>query len=732
MSLAIFHELNQFEETITAIAAYLLVAGQKHPRHILGKPEDHVLDVRSSIRMRVTRHYTAALMTYGLGSDTPELEWAAEWFATPFPKATFDVIDTIEMTRLEGLLSLRPDDPTVYPRLEQLVRQKNDYYFEIDRADHQESTTAVFDTLWALKVLMLARQKNMLNGLISKDEIKASLDRITEIAVYDKDIALALRLQYDLMGALEPRHEDLLKRLIQRSVDYQHVWGINRQDTWERVKTIVEAMEKRQLTPGIIDQQSDTFREIILNLCYVIENLAPLPEQYRDLHEALRQSLQLWWRQFQGEHAPANIRTLFADEYDYLMVMCRTLIAVGALVNEPLSTLCWLPLLRKMSQNFDTPEWEEADNIKKALREWIEIELGEPGMLKLGLSEANVVRIKPGIFNPMDDARDNMLRTSLIVKYGPADEIERERENYNQLPGRIRGSFVSIPDASYTDEKRQRAFVIMQDLNNYQTLFEIYDRLLKPDNPRVGGLLSEFLLNVHRGDGEAIALSRTNHLREIYLLPMMQHLNYITAHMQNRDIVSDDDLTRFYQVEQQLNHLLAGIMQHQQQIPAFPLAYMHGDLHSRNIMIRTQQKSGVARRAEHEFRLIDLESLRLDGDAAHDAGQLVVDLSLLQISGKKNLHRSIYVKLADMQLEIVRSYLTFAEERGDTSFVLRLELAKARALIRIAKGHAKRSALHLNQREYQKALDFITEILHLTEESVEHLRQVYNEICLPV
>lgn len=730
MTLSIFNELQQFEETITAIAAYLLVAGQKHPRHILGKPDDNAADVRSSIRMRVTRHYTAALMTYGLGADTPELDWAAEWFATPFPKSNFDVIDTIEMTRLEGLLDLRPDDPTVYPRLEQLVRQKNDYYFEIDRADHQEAAAAVFDTLWALKVLMVARQKNMLNGLISKDEIKTSLDRITDIAVYDKDIALALRLQYDLMGTLEPRHEELLDRLIKRSLEYKHVWGISRQDTWERVKDIVEAMEKRQLTPGIIDQQSDTFREIILNLCYVIENLAPLADQYEDLQEALRQSLRLWWRQFQGDHAPANIRTLFADEYDYLMVMCRTLIAVGALVSEPLSTLCWLPLLRKMSQNFDAPEWEEAENIKKALREWIEIELGEPDMLKLGLSEANVVRIKPGIFNPMDDSRDNMLRSSLIVKYGPVEEIERERQNYNRLPGRIRGNFVSIPDASYTDQQRQRAFVIMQDLTHYQTLFEIYDRLLKPDNPRIGGLLSEFLLNIHRGDGEPITLSRANHLRELYLLPMMQQLNYISAHMENRDIVSEEDATRFYQIEQKLNHLLAGIMQHQQQIPAFPLAYMHGDLHSRNIMIRTQQKSGISRRTEHEFRLIDLESLRLDGDAAHDAGQLVVDLSLLQISGKKNLHRSIYVKLAEMQLEIMRSYLSFAEERGDTSFRLRLELAKARALIRIAKGHAKRSALHLHQREYQKALDFITEILNLTEESVDHLQQVYSEICV--
>ncbi|HEX2623552.1 MAG TPA: hypothetical protein VHL11_25505, partial [Phototrophicaceae bacterium] len=181
-----------------------------------------------------------------------------------------------------------------------------------------------------------------------------------------------------------------------------------------------------------------------------------------------------------------------------------------------------------------------------------------------------------------------------------------------------------------------------------------------------------------------------------------------------------------------LNHLLAGVMQYQQQIQAFPLAYMHGDLHSRNIMIRTQQKSGIARHADHDFRLIDLESLRPDGDAAHDAGQLIVDLSLLPVTGKKNLHRSIYSKLADLEHELAGAYIGFAEERGDTSFVLRLKLAQARALLRIAKGQAKRSDQHLQRREYQQANYAVSELLNLAEASVDYLSQIYNEICVPV
>jgi hypothetical protein len=409
------------------------------------------------------------------------------------------------------------------------------------------------------------------------------------------------------------------------------------------------------------------------------------------------------------------------------------MVAVGAYVGEPLSAICWLPSLRKMSQTFGNHEWEEAENIKRALREWIDVELSDHQELKLGLSEANVVRIKPGVFNPMDDNKDDLLRTSLIVKYGPVAEIDSERDNYSRLPGRIRGYFVSIPAASYTDQARQLAFVIMQDLNHYQTLFEIYDRLLKPDNPRLGSLLSEFLLNIHRGDGEMPPYSSHNHLRELYLLPMLQHLNYLAAHVQNRDIYSEDHIGRFNHAEAQLSQCIAGVMQYQQQVQRFPVAYMHGDLHSRNIMIRTQQKQGgapgVARPAEFDFKLIDLESLRADGDAAHDAGQLIIDLNLLPLTTKKSLHRSVSGKLADLQHELVQAYLDFAHERGDESFLTRLMLAKARALLRIAKGRAKRTEKHLQRREYQHAQAAIIEILNLTEEAVEHVREAYDAVC---
>jgi hypothetical protein len=48
-----------------------------------------------------------------------------------------------------------------------------------------------------------------------------------------------------------------------------------------------------------------------------------------------------------------------------------------------------------------------------------------------------------------------------------------------------------------------------------------------------------------------------------------------------------------------------------------------------------------------------------------------------------------------MQKQIAQSYAVFAQERGDDTFELRFNLAKARALIRVAKGRAKRNELYL-------------------------------------
>jgi Ecdysteroid kinase-like family len=724
-------QLKNIEETMTSLVAYLMSAPKKHSKHILDAPHE-VAEVRSIPKMRVTQHYTSALLAYGFPSLVPELQRATEWFSTPFPRTKADEIDTLEMIKLEGLLNLRPDDPTVPPRLKQLSEQRENHFFVIPspRDEAQDQNDAIFNSLWALKLFLLARSRGVAGKWITDTEIKTMLFRLVEIAVQDKDLALALRLIYELQNQLNAKCKAPLERLLQHASDCGDLWGISA-SKWERVKDIVHTMQRGIVTPSMIGEEDKTFRDMILNSCYVIENLAPLAPHYPAVAEALNRSIQLWWSQFEGGKAPYVLRSLFSEEYDFLIVLCRTIISVNALLGEPLGARFWISLIREKSQKFMGNDFPELKSIDHALRAWVGIELENIAPLKLGLSEANVVRIRPKLYNPGDEQKTNLLNTSLVVKYGPIEEVENERRNFSQLPSRIQSNFVNIPKESYVSKRRQ-AFVIMEDLSEFFTLFEHFDVLLKADEPRIINRLGEFLMQVHRGENETIAYATHNHLRELYISPLMQHIEYISGRFYNHAQVLDGQLSRFYEIERVLNGQFGKIIQYQHKLERFPLAYMHGDLHSRNIMIKTTQRPGISRKeADLTFKLIDLESVRADGDAAHDAGQLLVDLVLLPLSTKKSVNRQILTKLEWLQDGLGVAYSNFAQERNDATFATRLDLAHARALIRIAKGQTKRSERSLRSRDYALALDLFNEVMGLVERASIWLNRVANALDVP-
>lgn len=728
-----FHTLAEIEDTMTSLASYLLVAPKKHPKQIVGEGDD-TPGSSSTAKIRVTQHYVAAMLAYGMSPNLPELQRIGDWFATPFSTDSHAEINQVEMTRLEGLLNLRPDDPGVYTRIKRLIEQRDaNGYFEIVREDDRDPRP-IFDTLWALKVIMMARQRNVLNGLVSDEVIQYALDQIIEVGLQDKDLALALRLRHELFGELLPEQQGKLLELCEQSRKYGGLWGINYENLWMRVKSIIEAMHNRQLTPRIIDRYERDFREIIINTCYVIENLSEMVDDYPQIEPALKRSVHLWWRQFQGDNAAQILKGLFITEYNFLMVTCRTMVSMRQYLKEPLGAQFWLKPLREMSERkYSADDWQEKESVERALRQWIGIELGEPSDLKLGLSEASVIRLKPTVFNPTDEKRLDLLRESLVVKYGPLDEIRMERRNYEKLSQHMRTHFVNIPERESYVNEQQQGFIIMQDLRDYFTLFEIYPDLLKPENPPLTGMLSNFLRNIHRGNHIALQRSQSDDVFNIYLLPMLQHIDHLLRYnkrMWAGDLVPEQEVTKFQDIEHQLSDMLAKIMQYQRRMKSFPLTLMHGDLHTRNIMIRVIEETNRPwSESDLEFKLIDLESLRLDGDAAHDLGQLVVDLNLLQTSDKRSVNRSIYDKLRDLQTDLEEDYFDFARTLEDDTFALRFELAKARALIRIAKGRAKRSGKHLDAKEYQLAIDNIREGMSLADSALLYLDNVYRSLC---
>jgi hypothetical protein len=713
--------LPDIDKTLVNLALALLSAPTEHP-DLVPTQMIEAADV-SPKAARMTLHYVSGLLAYGFSSQYQALEQATAWFATPFPDGVHHRVDSTEMSRLEALLYLAPTHPGIQPRLEKLLEQRTpDNQFII-----QKKMTG-FDTLWALKVLNLAIKSQAIDSTMNVKihELCELIDNSMVNAVMDKDLALALNLRYELHGELTKNQErKLLHKLIKNAEANNGVWDIPRDMVW-----LAANMRREQLSNGDIEQNRDTFRDMILSTCYVIENLSPLRRVYPELDPILRQALELWWGVFHHEDAARNLRLMFPDPYDYLFILSRTLIMLRAYLNQPLIDWGTTYVYNRMIEQQMKPiESADKKSIKQALRGWILVDIeGEPNPLKLGLSGANVVRVKPNVRNPLFPDDENFrIAESLIIKYGPVQEISQERESYKKLPEVIKGCFVNIPNETYIDPDQQRAYVILPDLYRFKTLHEMLHNIARIR----GALMRElpiFLLGMHQGGigNWQTSPAPRGILHELYLRPMQEHVHLIFNFLWNHNLLTNSsEQKRADQLQYKLVDLIAALPRHQARLEKFPKAYMHGDLHTRNIMFRQLSLNQDAERdRELDFKLIDLEKFRADGDAAMDIGELLADMRIALATMRKT--NDVTHPLSQLMRKLGRDYADFGARRNDVDFGMRVELAQARALIRITKGLTRK--VEHNLQEKKPTSEIVRDMLGYCEDAVNHLQQVQEHL----
>jgi thiamine kinase-like enzyme len=715
--------LTRLPETINSVATYLLIAYQRHPKFILGAGDTPTTNPPSIEQLRITLYYVEALLALGVDPDEPEIAQTLPWFATRVPNAELQAVDVL---RLEYLLRLHPSNPSIQRRLELLVRQRlPNGLFTIP--ENQRYGNPIRDTLWALRILILARQQKVLDGRMTDDELVDLIQRAIDGGVTDSDAVHALQLHYALCGGLEEAHKTELRNLLKHAEGHGYLWGVAPYQWQAWAEAIVQALQESRLNATNLRTYTPYFRDAILSTCNVVEHLAALPGSPK-LRAAMERSVTLWWSRFCGDdNVPGNVKEVFSLEPDFLAVLCRMVISMRAFVGQPLGPASWVEIGRRgASMWLKHEEWPK-DNVVEALRNWLVIQMPEESTpLHLGLSDANVIRINPGVYNPIDRSA-NLLHHSLIVKYGPREEIEKERTNYSQIPRNIQELFVKIPKESHVNEQGV-AFVIMEDLRDYQTLYEVYRDLLREQSTNLPGQLASLLDRIHQASPDRY--SNPNHLRDIYLLSMMEHISRVFNHLErNRLLLADPD--HLHDTQAEIMDLIAEVMEKRAKIASFPLAFSHGDLHSRNIMIQVNpETSQVETDKPLVFKLIDLENVNPNGDAAYDAGELSVDLDLMR---DRDLNEIEYDEQPALELSKLKDYLENryieqARQRGDETFALRMELGKARALLRVAKGLSKRSAFELDGQNYPRATTMAQESLDHTETATNYLRLVVRRI----
>jgi hypothetical protein len=714
-------KLPELEQTIGEMALDLMRAPRLWPEMVRSDPLDQRGEV-SPNAVRVTQHYVAGLLAYGFDVSHEDLQDATLWFATEFPNEYRTRVDSVEMTRLEALLLLDAPHDYVLPRLEQLSRQRaiGGDHFVI------EGRGSDFDTLWSLKVMQLADQRGVLNGLVDRKQLKQLAGRVITGTQLDKDLALALRLRYELAGTLRQTQVQSLERLLRVAESTGGLWGLDQDMLW-----IADYMRQQNLTAGDFANHRESLREMILSTCYVIENLMPLAEEFPTLEVPLRSAVELWWNMFHGRNVLHTLRSLFPAPYDYLMILSRTLVAIRAYLDVPLIQWGAAHVHRKLAeQELEQVEQPERESMKHALRNWLVVDLdGTPDRLRLGMSDSDILRVKPRVWNPMVGEEAGRIHIpyadSLIIKWGPEQEVDDERRNYNRLPNSVRSCFARVPEPSYIDDHR-RAFLILQDLNRYWTLDELMRRV-----PQARSALNEelgpFLTWMHRGQMRQPQPAPYGLLWDLYLLPMQEHIGRIFAFVQDNSLLEGEkNASRTNELKHRLLDQMGDLVRHQLLLEGFPLAYMHGDLHTRNIMVRKlRQRERGDGDNELDFKLIDLEKLRLDGDAALDAGELLADLQLTLAPLKGGSDRRPLLELIEA---IDKHYASFAAARGDDTFPIRQQLAQARALIRVAKGRTKAGTAALLESRRAPAINVAYEVLDYATDAVGHLENVLDAL----
>lgn len=712
-------KLPELELTVGDLVLDLLRAPRLYPEMVRSASVNPQGDYAPDA-VRVTQHYIAGLLAYGFDVSNDELQEATVWFATDFPSEHRQRVDSVEMTRLEALLLLDAPEDYVLPRLEQLTRQRT------VTGDHFviEGRGSDFDTLWSLKVLQLADQRGVLNGLVDRPQLRQLAGRVIAGTPLDKDLALALRLRHDLAGKLRQTQLQSLERLM-RTAERTGVWGLDQDMLW-----MADYMRQQNLTAGDVATHRDVLREMILSTCYVIENLTPLADEYPAIEDPLRGAMELWWGTFHGKNAVSTLRSLFPAPYDYLMILSRTLVALRSYTGTPLIQWGAAHVHRRLAeQELEMARHPDRDSIRVALRNWLHIDLEEePERLRLGMSDSDIVRVKPRVWNPLITDESGRLHIpyadSVIVKFGPVAEVDRERNNYRRLPNSIRNCFAIVPEPTYQDDSG-RSFMILHDLNRYRTLEETLRRVPQI-RESINDELGPFLTWMHEGQSRRPAPAPYGLLWELYLLPMQEHIGRIFAYIQDNSLLEKRKQEAAYEIKQSLLTLMGDLVRHQLRLEGFPMAHMHGDLHSRNIMVRKlRQRERGEDDNELDFKLIDLEKFRLDGDAAMDGGELLADLGLSLKSMKGASDRR---PLEDLIEVVEDTYRRFGETRGDHMLPVRLQLARARSLIRVAKGRTKAGQAALLESRRSPAINVAYEVLDLAGDATTHLHNVLDAL----
>ena len=391
------------------------------------------------------------------------------------------------------------------------------------------------------------------------------------------------------------------------------------------------------------------------------------------------------------------------------------------------------------------------------VRQSIRVQLAPPQRITGTRARGEVYRLRFGLTTESTDEHGSPLSTPrdtlrLIVKKGSPEVLAGAIQRYRNLPEPLQRLFARHADIP---QDQAPGYLIMQDLADMLPLSEVIAQLDRPvilpdERARsvadLAGSTSRIMQALHSYDRRASLIG--HQLEVVYLAPMtmaLERLAQPSAFPELRQWLTGT-LVINQRRHRRLDWSLAQLRRHEAVLNPASLGYVHGDCHSRNLMLSRDLTLA---------KFVDIETLSSADDYVVDYGLLIEDIAVYQSlpygsergrvgwedieiglgnpdSGDNKIKYPAFPRseaVVAYQTELLRHLRGYAEGLGDTGWQARLWLAIARGLLLLATRQLTSNTVEPQRRmhspRYVNDVRLVqttyAEAIRLLRELVEHL-----------
>jgi hypothetical protein len=501
-----------------------------------------------------------------------------------------------------------------------------------------------------------------------------------------------------------------------------------------------ESPQGRQLEKMMVDSILHKKDDVRKTLYYGL-NLA----HHFSAGAAARAAVSALVDEVRARYEAGDLRT--QPEYFHAIVLRLLAAHYGGKLREAILDTLWLRNQQAAAREAAKAESQQRAALKQLVHQHVNVNLGQIVRLSGTRTRATVYRVH---FSLASDATDNngnpysilpdALR--LVIKEGSIESLSRTIKRYSELPSELRPYFAKHADQPESSGQSQEWYLVMEDLVGMTPLSEMLDRVDlhgagRPQNTqiaRAAAAVAEALSALHRHQWRKPIAS--NELGWLYLNPIAEALNRLCepgAFPELKPCVENGVESNGWRYHN-LNLYLAQLARHADRLTPPAIGAVHGDCHSRNLMIDSGLKW---------VKFVDIETLSYADDYLADYGLLIEDVALYRylprgqrpncltsdeiVTRQGQIHYPFLPRQADsillFQKCLIEQIEKFAAQSGDTHFRPRLWLAIARNLILLASRQIATGPLDPQRREDTLKLVFVAyaEAIRLMDELLAYL-----------